>query len=35
MKIKGPLVKVMLLNEVVKNPLFKLKHEIETFHDLI
>jgi hypothetical protein len=35
MKIKGALVKVMLLNEVVKSPLYKLKHEIETFRDLI
>jgi hypothetical protein len=31
MKIKGALVKVMLLNEVVKSPLYKLKHEIENF----
>jgi hypothetical protein len=28
-------VKVMLFNEVVKGPLFKLKHEIKTFDDLI
>jgi hypothetical protein len=35
MKNKGSLVKVMLLNEVVKSPLYKLKHEIETFRDLI
>jgi hypothetical protein len=35
MKIKGPFVKVMLFNEVVKGLLFKPKHEIKTFDDLI
>jgi hypothetical protein len=31
MKTKGPFVKVMLLNEVVKNPLFKPNIDIERF----
>ncbi len=35
MKIKGPFVKVMMLNEAVKSPLLKPKHEIKTFDDLI
>jgi hypothetical protein len=35
MKIKGPLMKVMLFNEVIKGPLLKSKHEIKTFDDLI
>jgi hypothetical protein len=31
MKIKGPFMKVMLLNEVVKHPLFKPNFDIEFF----
>jgi hypothetical protein len=31
MKIKGPFMKVVLLNEVVKHPLFKLNFDIEIF----
>jgi hypothetical protein len=30
-KIKGPFMKVMLLNEVVKHPLFKPNFDIEFF----
>jgi hypothetical protein len=32
---KNCIVKVMLLNEIVKHPLFKSKLEIETFNDSI
>jgi hypothetical protein len=31
MKIKGPFMKVMLLNEIVKHPLFKSNFDIEFF----
>jgi hypothetical protein len=31
MKIKGPFMKVMLLDEVVKHPLFKPNFDIEFF----
>jgi hypothetical protein len=31
MRNKGPIIKVMLLNEVVKHPLFKPNFDIESF----
>jgi hypothetical protein len=31
MKTKGPIMKVVLLNEVVKHPLSKLNFDIESF----
>ncbi len=31
MKIKGPSMKIMLLNKVVKHPLFKTNFDIEMF----
>jgi hypothetical protein len=33
MKIKGPFVKVVLLNEIVKHPLFKPNFDIRRFYD--
>jgi hypothetical protein len=33
MKIKGPFVKVVLLNEVVKHPLFKSNFDLRRFFD--
>jgi hypothetical protein len=33
LKIKGPFMKVMSLNEVVKHPLFKPKFDIGNFFD--
>jgi hypothetical protein len=35
MKTKGPFMKVVLLNEVVKHPLFKLNVDIGKFCDSI
>jgi hypothetical protein len=35
MKTKGPFMKVVSLNEVVKQPLFKPNFDIRKFHDSI
>ncbi len=35
MKIKGPFMKIMLLNDVVKHLLLKPKFKIDTFNDSI